>query len=1030
MLSAIVSWSLRNRATVLFATVLLMMVGLRATSQLSIDAVPDVTNIQVQVITTAPALSPVEVERYVTIPIERAMAAAPRSTQIRSISKYGLSVVTVVFREDTSIYFARQVVAERMREVAETVRHGTPSMGPISTGLGEIYQFVVHNPRLSLMELEEVLHWEVAPRLRSVPGIVEVNDFGGEERQYQIVIDPGRLKAAGLSIERVVAAVEGTNANAGGGYLEHNREHVVIGTDGMARSVDDLRNAVIDVRDGTPITVGAIGEVRIGPRLRLGSASRDAQGEVVVGVTLMLMGENARTVTEAVKARIAQILPTLPEGTTIEPFYDRSVLVGRTTATVAKNLVEGAVLVIAVLFLLLGDVRAGLAVASTIPLALLFAITAMSGLELSGNLMSLGAIDFGLIVDGGVIIVENAIRRIDLRQRDLGRALDDAERAIVVRDATVEVQSASVFGVFILAIVYLPILALSGIEGKLFRPMATTVLLALAGALVLSLTFVPVAASLVLRRRVAKSDAEHETWILRKAHAAFVPLLARAMRRPPITIGAAALALAASVFLVTRMGAEFIPQLDEGDLLVEVRRVPGVALTESVAIDKRLQAAVMSVPEVLHAVSKTGAPSVATDPMGMEQTDVYLAMRERSAWRKGLDRDRIAKELVDAIATRVPEVAVAISQPIQMRTNELMAGVRSDVAVLLYGADLDTLLTLGERVAAIARGIPGAVDVRVEQVAGLRYLRVVPDRAELARRGLTIDDVNLAVETIAVGHPVGQIFEGERRHSIVVRTNHGYRGDLDSLRGLPLRSSDGKTISLGAVATLAYLPGPAQIGREAQSRRLIVEFNVRGRDMLSVVNDTQAALARSVTIPTGYRAEWGGQFEHYLDARARLAVVVPLSLALIVFFLWRAVRSLKRALVIFLGVPFAAAGGVLALYLRGIPFSISAGVGFIALFGVAVLNGLVLVSFAEHLEDEGVAPELAIRQAAELRLRPVLTTALVAALGFVPMAISTAPGAEVQRPLATVVIGGLITATALTLLVLPVVQALVTRRAR
>jgi cobalt-zinc-cadmium resistance protein CzcA len=1028
MLSAIVSWALRNRPTVLLGTLLLLIVGLRAASQLPIDAVPDITNIQVQVITTAPALAPVEVERYVTIPIERAMAAVPRSTEIRSISKYGLSVVTIVFREDTNIYFARQVVAERMRDVAETVRHGTPSMGPISTGLGEIYQYVVRNPKLSTMELEELQHWEIGPRLRSVPGIVEVNDFGGEERQYQIVVDPARLKAADISIDRVVAAVTDANANAGGGYLEHNREHFVIGTDGMAKSIDDLRRAVVDVRDGVPITVGSIGEVRIAPRLRLGAASRDAQGEVVVGVTLMLMGENARTVTEAVKAKVASIIPALPEGTTIEPFYDRSVLVGRTTATVARNLAEGAILVIVVLLLLLGDVRAGLVVASTIPLAMLFAILAMTALDLSGNLMSLGAIDFGLIVDGGVIIVENAIRRIDLRQRDLGRALTEPERTIVVRDATVEVQSASVFGVFILAIVYLPILALSGIEGKMFRPMATTVLLALAGALFLSLTFVPVAASLALRRKVSSSEASHDTFILRKAHAAFVPLLSRAMRHPRVTIVGAVIALVVSVLMFTRIGAEFIPQLDEGDMLVEVRRVPGVALTESVAIDKRLQAAVLSVPEVLHAVSKTGAPSIATDPMGMEQTDVYLAMRPRSEWRPGVDRDAVAQQLVDVIAARVPEVAVAISQPIQMRSNELIAGVRSDVAVMLYGPDLDKLLSMGEHVAALARQVPGAVDVRVEQVAGLRYLRVIPDRAELARRGLTINDVNLVVETIAVGHQVGEIFEGERRHSIVVKTAHGYQGDLDPLRALPLRSSDGKIVPLGEVATLAYLPGPAQIGREAQSRRLIVEFNVRGRDLLSVVDDTRAAIARTITIPTGYRVEWGGQFEHYTEARARLSIVVPLSLALIVFFLWRAVGSFKRALVIFLGVPFAAAGGVLALFLRGIPFSISAGVGFIALFGVAVLNGLVLVSFAEHLEAEGVPPDVAIHQAAEVRLRPVLTTALVAALGFVPMAISTAPGAEVQRPLATVVIGGLVTATALTLLVLPVVQALVTRR--
>jgi cobalt-zinc-cadmium resistance protein CzcA len=1029
LVTAIVGWSLRNRPIVIVATLLFTLLGLRSAQKLPIDAVPDVTNVQVQIITSAPALSPAEVEQYVTVPVERSMAGIPRTSEVRSISKYGLSVVTVAFADGTDVYFARQLVSERMREAIETVpeQYGTPEMGPITSGLGEIYQFVVRNDALSLMQLEEVLDWQIAPVLRSVPGIVEVNSFGGEDRQYQVVLDPKRLQAAGVSVAQVVAALEKSNANAGGGYIEHAREHVVVGTRGLVRGLNDLQNVVIGATaQGVPVTIATVGDVKFGPRLRRGAASKDGRGEVVVGVALMLLGENSRTVTEAVKAKLAMLQPSLPEGTKIEPFYDRSVLVDRTIHTVGKNLVEGALLVIAILLLLLGDLRAGLVVATTIPLALLFAVLAMNALGLSGNLMSLGAIDFGLIVDGAVIIVENTVRRLSERRRELGRQLQAAEHVETVGAATLEVQSASVFGGAIIAIVYLPLLALTGIEGKLFRPMATTVLFALLGAFVFSLTLVPVLTSYFVR---ARSD-ERPTWLVRQAERLYRPLLARVMRHERATIGVGVLLLAAAIGLFTRIGSEFVPQLDEGDVLVEARRLPGVALTESIATDQRLQKAILTVPEVTQVVSKTGAPELATDPMGIEQTDVYIGLKDRQHWRAGLGKEDVGAAIARAIEEAVPEVAGSISQPIQMRTNELVAGIRSDVAALIYGPDLGRLQQLGDAIAAAARAVPGAEDVRVEQVAGLRYLQIEPDRNKLARYGLTVADVNQLAETIAVGHHVGDVLEGERRFGIVVKTDHGYQGDATALQALPLISLSGQVVPLGDVASITYSTGPAAVSREAQSRRLTVEFNVRGRDLLSVVDDVRREVARRVATPTGYRVEWGGQFQHYEDAKARLFVVVPLALALILFLLWMALRSLRAGLLIFLNVPFAAVGGVLALWLRGIPFSVSTGVGFIALFGVAVLNGLVLVTFAEQLERAGAGSVEAIERAASLRLRPVLTTALVASLGFLPMALSTAPGSEVQRPLATVVIGGLLSATALTLLVLPAAYGVVMRRSR
>jgi cobalt-zinc-cadmium resistance protein CzcA len=931
--------------------------------------------------------------------------------------------VTVVFDDDTDIYFARQLINERMAEAREAVpaAYGTPEMGPISTGLGEIYQFTLRSDTHDLMQLEELLDWYIAPQLRTVRGVVEVNSFGGQNREYQVVLRPERLQSLGLSLGDVAAALEKSNANAGGGYIEHNQEHFVIGSEGLVTSREDLERVVVSATpQGVPITIGSLGEVRFGGKLRRGAATQDGEGEVVVGVAMMLMGENSRTVTEAIKVKLAELEPSLPAGTRVEPFYDRALLVDRTIRTVAVNLLEGAGLVILVLLLLLGDLRAGIVVATTIPLSMLFAVIVMNATGASGNLMSLGAIDFGLIVDGAVIVVENAVRRLAEAQEAAKERLTAAERVRVVQEATLEVRGATVFGEIIIAIVYLPILALAGVEGKLFHPMANTVLFALAGAFICSLTIVPVLTSYLVRPKAGHRD----TWLLRQVHRVYVPVLRGAMRLRWLTLAVGAAGVAAGLLLFTRLGAQFVPQLDEGDLLIEARRLPGTSLTESIATGLRLERALLQIPEVLHVVTRTGSPELATDPMSMEASDVYVTLKPRDEWRPGLRKDDLAEEMAEVVETAVPELGGGISQPIQMRTNELVAGVRSDVGVILYGPDLAVLADSGAQILRAVSDLPGVVDARVEQVHGLQYLRILPDRNKLARFGLTIEDVNLVTETISVGHPAGVVLEGERRFDMMLRVDHGFTGDLRALAALPLRAQTGQLVPLGDVAELVFRRGPALVNRDKQSRRVVIEFNVRGRDMVSVVHDVQARIAETIALPAGYRVEYGGTFQHYLAARDRLMIVVPLALALIVFLLWMALGRLRIAAIIFLNVPFAIVGGVLALWLRDLPFSISAGVGFIALFGVAVLNGLVLVSFARRMEEDGMHHGEAIRHAAELRLRPVLTTALVASLGFIPMALSTAPGSEVQRPLATVVIGGLITASLLTLLVLPVVYRL------
>ncbi len=1026
LLSGIVRWSLEHRPTVIMATLLVVLLGFRAARELPIDAVPDITNVQVQVITTAPALGPLEIEQYVSIPVERVMQGLPRADEVRSLSKYGISVITIVFEEGTDIYFARQLVGERMAQASSAIPdgYGSPELGPISTGMGEVLQFTVRNPELDLMELEELLTWYIAPQLESTPGVVEVNPFGGRKREYHVVLDPELLRGVGMSAADVAEALRLTNANAGGGYIERNGEHFVIGTDGLARSADDLRKTVLGTTpQGTPITIDAVGEVRFGSQLRRGAATMDAEGEVVVGVTLMLMGENSRTVTEAAKKRLAELEPTLPPGTVVEPFYDRTRLVDRTIRTAVTNLAEGALLVIVVLLLLIGNLRSGLIVAAVIPLSMLFALIAMEAFGVSGNLMSLGALDFGIIVDGAVIVVENAARRLGVRRSELGRALRRQERVEVVRDATLEVRRATVYGEAIIALVYVPILMLRGTEGKLFTPMATTVLFALAGAFVLSLTLVPVLSALLIQPRPEAKP----TLLMRALSWGYRPLLDGVLRGRVLVVLVGAGIFAAASTLLPQLGAEFVPQLDEGDILIEGRRIPGVSLSQSIEHDLRIQEALMPIPEIEHVVCKTGSPELATDVMGIGDTDVFIQLADPEHWRPGLTKDDLVEEIHAAATTAVPEVASSISQPIEMRTNELVAGIRSDVGILIYGPDLDRLVSLGGDVASAVRNLPGVVDVRAEQISGLTYLEVIPDRDKLARYGLSIADVNLVAETIAVGHPAGTILEGDRKFGLRVMMKHAPAGDIDALARLPVRAPGGLLVPLGEVAELRFVKGPVAVDREGLARRIIVEFNIRGRDLVSTVEAAQRAVKDRVRLPVGYRMEWGGMFEDYQSARDRLEVIVPITVGLILFVLWSAFRAIRPSLVVLLNVPFAAVGGVVALYLRDIPFSISAGVGFIALFGVVILNDLVLVTFARRREAEGASPADAVRHACDQRLRPVLMTALTDVLGFIPMAISTAPGAEVQRPLATVVIGGVITATLLTLFLLPAVYSLVAK---
>lgn len=1028
MAAWLVSWSLRNRFLVLALSVVLIVAGGTHLLELPIDAVPDVTNVQVQVLTKAPALAPLEVERLITFPVEAAMSGLPRLESVRSVSKFGLSAVTVVFEEGSDIYRARQLVGERLTEAREAIPsgYGTPEMGPIATGLGEIYQFEVRGEPAcdteqdtpecyTPMELRTLLDWFVAYQLKSVPGVVEINTFGGELKTYQVAPDPNALRAHGLSLPTLFEALETNNRNVGGAYLERNREQVVIRGEGLITSLADLESIVVATSDdGVPLYVRDIADVSLAPMVRQGVVTRDGRGEAVVGIVMMLMGENSRVVVAGVKDKVETITESLPPGVSIETFYDRTDLVTRTIETVEKNLLEGGLLVVAVLLLMLGNLRGGLIVAAAIPLSMLFAFIGMVRAGVSGNLMSLGAIDFGLIVDGSVVMIENVFRLMS-DKRSAGKSSVE-----IVREATTEVARPVTFAVGIIIIVYVPILTLTGVEGKMFKPMALTVMFALAGSLILALTLIPVLASLLIRN----PPKHHETWLVRRCKAAYEPLLDLALGHRMRTVGIAAVLFALGVIAAGTRGAEFIPRLDEGAIALQVWRLPSVSVDEAAQQSAVLESLLLREfpDEVETVISKTGRPEIATDPMGVEMSDVFVMLRDRGEWTYS-DKTELIEAMEVVLNREVPGAAFGFSQPIELRVSELISGVRSDIAIQVYGDDLDELARVGSDIARAVSQVEGADDVKVEQVTGLPIMTARVDRSALARHGINANEALAAIEALG-GRDVGVVLEGEQRFALQVRFAPEVRNDQAAIARIPVAGSSDRLLPLGELVTIDIEPAAAQVSRERIQRRVSVELNVRGRDIASVVEDARQAIRDEVSVPPAYTLEWGGQFENLERASARLLIVVPVALLLIFVLLYGAFDAARPALLIFLNVPFAAVGGVLALTVRGLPFSISAGIGFIALFGVAVMNGVVLVDYIRKLElNEGLAPFDAAREAALVRMRPVLMTALVASFGFVPMALATGSGAEVQRPLATVVIGGLVTATLLTLFVLPSIYA-------
>jgi len=1014
MLNSLIEGSLKNRFLVLMGTLLIAGLGVYSAVNLPIDAVPDMTNVQVQVITEAPALSPLEVETLLSFPVEGAMSGLPNVEQIRSISKFGISVVTIVFHEGTDIYRARQLVGERLTRAADVIPkgYGTPTLGPIATALGEVFQFQIKatkESRVSPMELRTLLDWFVAYQLRGVPGVTEINSHGGEMKTYQVALDPDKLASYHLSMTQVFSALRDNNANAGGGYLVHEGEARYIRAESQAHNASDIEAIVIDERDGVPVTIADIAKVQPAPMIRAGLVTRDGQGEIVTGLVMMLIGENSRLVVGRVKEEIDKLQKSLPPGVTIEPLYDRTHLIDQTLGTVIHNLIEGGSLVIVILLLLLGNIRGGLIVALAIPLSMLFAASVMLGTGVTASLMSLGAIDFGLIVDSSVIMVENCVRR-------LAHEGGTRPKLEIIRDAAVEVRKPTMFGELIIAIVYLPILALQGTEGKLFRPMALTVIFALAGSMVLSLTLMPVLASLGLSNKTE----ETEVFLVRALKRVYEPMLDAVIRRPLVATLLALALVGVSVPVAFSLGGEFMPRLNEGDLLIEAVRIPSAALEGAVPASTQIENIVKKFPEVRMVYCKTGRPEIANDVMGVHQTDVWTLLKPQAEWRPGLTRDALIEEMDKELSENVPGVKFGFSQPIEMRVNELVAGVKSDVAVLLYGPDLDVLRQKAGEIEHVLSRIPGAQDIKTPTSGRLPMLRVSVRRDQLARYGIKAADVLEAVSALG-GTTVGTVFEGQYRHPIQVRLPEAWRNAPEKIRSIRVVDPKGRPIALGELANITFEEGPSEVERENVQRRAVVGVNVRGRDIAGFVAEAQAAIDARVKRDPGYILRWGGQFEHLQTASQRLLIVVPIALALIFLLLFSTFGSLRLSALIYLAVPMAATGGVFALAARDLPFSISAGVGFIALFGVAVLNGLVWVSAVEHLRLEGMDPHDAAREAAVVRLRPILMTALVAGFGFIPMATSTTPGAEIQRPLATVVIGGLITSTLLTTLVLPAI---------
>lgn len=1027
MLDKIIRFSIRNKFVITLMTLALVVWGVWSAMRLPIDAVPDITNNQVQIITITPTLAGQEVEQLVTFPIEQSIANLPHIEEVRSISRFGLSVVTVVFDEDTDIYFARQLVNESLKTAQENIPPGigTPELAPVSTGLGEIYQYILHplpgsEDKYSQSELREMQDWIVARQLNGTPGVAEINSFGGELKQYEVAVDPSKLLTMGVSITDIFTALEQNNQNTGGAYIDKKPNAYFIRGIGLVSSLDDVRDIAVRqaAESGATIYIRDVADVRLGSAIRYGALSYDGRREAVGGIVMMLKGENSSEVAERVKERIAVIQSSLPEDIVIEPYLDRTELVGRAISTVERNLIEGALIVIFVLVLFLGNLRAGLIVASAIPLSMLFALGMMHVFGVSANLMSLGAIDFGLIVDGAVIIVEATLHHLGVRHRSTPGMLTREEMDEEVYQSASKIRSSAAFGEIIILIVYIPILTLVGIEGKMFRPMAQTVSFAILGALILSLTYIPMMCALFLSRKPQHAETISDR-MMRKLQSWYTPLLERAIRlRRALILGTLAL-FGGSVWLFTTMGGEFIPQLEEGDYAFQCVVPQGSSLSQSLETSMQAARLMLEFDEVRTVVGKTGSAEVPTDPMPPEATDMMVILHPQDEWTSGRSYD----ELGEAISKRledIPGIHFERSQPIQMRFNELMTGVRQDVAVKIFGEDLDSLARYAEIVRQVVASVEGTTDPQVEQVSGLPQINVEYDRARLANYGLSVQQVNDVLSTAFAGKSAGVVFENERRFDLVVRLDSTRRTDIDDVARLTIPLPDGEQIPLYQVARIGYKVGPAQISREEGKRRIVVGFNVHGRDVQSVVEDLQDRLASEVKLPTGYYFTYGGQFENLQKATDRLTIAVPASLLLIFTLLYFTFGSLRQAALIFTAIPMSAIGGVLALFTRGMPFSISAGIGFIALFGVAVLNGIVLVSTFNLLKRDGVTDLLTrIRQGTQMRLRPVLMTAMVASLGFLPMALSTSAGAEVQKPLATVVIGGLVSATFLTLFILP-----------
>ncbi|MBY0367100.1 MULTISPECIES: CusA/CzcA family heavy metal efflux RND transporter [Roseateles] len=1040
MFERIIRFAIEHRWLVMLAVLGMAALGVFSYQKLPIDAVPDITNVQVQINTKAPGYSPLETEQRVTYPIETVMAGLPGLEQTRSLSRYGLSQVTVIFKEGTDIYFARQLVNERIQSARGQMPAGVePNIGPISTGLGEIYLWTVESQPgakkpngepYTATDLREIQDWVIKPQLRNVTGVTEINTIGGYAKEYHVAPDPSRLASYGITLADVVNALERNNANVGAGYIERRGEQYLIRAPGQVRSIADIGNVVLRNEGSVPVRIKDVASVELGRELRTGAATDNGK-EVVLGTVFMLIGENSRTVSQAVDKKMAEINKNLPAGIHAVTVYDRTTLVDKAIGTVKKNLMEGAILVIVILFLFLGNIRAALLTAMVIPLSMLFTFTGMVNQKVSANLMSLGALDFGIIIDGAVVIVENCVRRLAHAQEHKGRSLTRSERFHEVFLASQEARRPLLFGQLIIMIVYLPIFALAGVEGKMFHPMAFTVVIALVGAMILSMTFVPAAVALFIGEKVA----EKENFLMGWARRAYEPALKRVMNAKPLVITFALVTVFLSGLLATRMGSEFVPSLNEGDFSIQTLRIPGTSLSQSVAMQQQLESTLKTkFPEIERVFARTGTAEIASDPMPPNISDAYVMLKPVSEWPEPRKtRDELAA-LVKAEVEKMPGQNYEFSQPIQLRFNELISGVRSDVAVKVFGDDMDVMNNAAGRIAAVLKGISGATEVNIEQTTGLPMLSVQIDREKTARYGLNVQDVQDTLATAVGGKEGGTMFEGDRRFDIIVRVPENVRSDLEAIKRLPVplpasgTSSARKFIPLSEVADLSLSPGPNQVSRENGKRRVVVSANVRGRDIGTFVAEAEQAIQQQVKLPTGYWMTWGGQFENLQSATNRLKIVVPVSLLLVFTLLFVMFGNAKDGLLVFTGIPFALTGGIVALWLRDIPMSISAAVGFIALSGVAVLNGLVMISFIRNLRESGRSLDEAIFEGAITRLRPVLMTALVASLGFVPMAIATGTGAEVQRPLATVVIGGILSSTALTLLVLPVLYRIAHRK--